>query len=99
MISFRISAEAAADLQEGFEFYEAQEPGIGDYFLACLRADIEGLRVTAGIHRIVYEDYHRLLSRLFPYGIFYTYEAEEAIVWAVLDLRRDPAWIQSRLAE
>ena len=97
MIPIRISEDALQDLKDGFLFYEAQEPGLGGYFSACLRADIEGLKVSAGIHRIVYHDYHRLLSRVFPYGIFYTIEQESAIVWAVIDLRRDPAWIRAHL--
>jgi len=33
-------------------FYEAQAAGLGDYFSACLRADIEGLKVSAGAHRL-----------------------------------------------
>lgn len=69
MIRIRISRGALHDLNAGFLFYEAQDFGLGDYFASCLRADIEGLRVTAGSHRIVYRDYHRLLSRVFPYGI------------------------------
>jgi len=99
MISIRISEDALKDLNDGFLFYEAQEPGLGDYFAACLRADIEGLRISAGIHRLVYEDYHRLLSRVFPYGIFYTVENKRATVWAVVDLRRDPAWIRQHLTK
>ena len=70
MIAVRISEDALQDLNEGFLFYEAQQAGLGDYFAACLRADIEGLRVYAGIHRVVYRDYHRLMSRVFPYGVF-----------------------------
>ena len=97
MVEVRISEDALEDLQDGFWFYEAQEGGIGDYFLACLRADIEGLRVTGGIHRVVYKDYHRLLSRVFPYAIFYTFQKDVATVWAVLDCRRDPQWITERL--
>jgi len=97
MISIRISEDAIRDLDDGFAFYEAQDPGLGDYFATCLRADIESLRVFAGIHRIVYRDYHRLLSRVFPYGVFYTIETDSAIVWAVLDLRRDPEWLRHRL--
>jgi hypothetical protein len=97
MITIRISEDALQDLKDGFLFYEVQEPGLGDYFSACLRADIEGLKVSAGIHRVVYHDYHRLLSRVFPYGIFYTMEKESAVVWAVIDLRRDPAWIRAHL--
>lgn len=99
MITVRISEDALQDLNDGFVFYEAQQAGLGDYFTTCLRADIEGLRVLAGIHRIVHRDYHRLLSRVFPYGIFYTVEGDTAIVWAVIDLRRDPDWIQRRLGE
>jgi hypothetical protein len=99
MITVRISEDALQDLNDGFIFYEAQQPGLGDYFATCLRADIEGLRVGAGIHRVVYRDYHRLLSRVFPFGIFYTMEDEAPVVWAVVDLRRDPEWIRRRLTE
>ena len=40
MIRVEISDDAQADLNEGFLFYEAQEPGLGDYFIACLRTDL-----------------------------------------------------------
>jgi hypothetical protein len=66
----RISDEALDDLSDGYRFYEAQDQGLGDYFTSCLRADIESLRLYAGIHRVVYQDYHRLLSRVFPLGSF-----------------------------
>jgi hypothetical protein len=65
--------------------------------VSCLKRDIEGLKISAGTHRIVYRDYHRLLSRVFPHGVFYTCNSDEVIIWAVIDLRRDPAWIQSLL--
>ncbi len=45
MMQVRVSEDALHDLNEGFLFYEAQELGLGDYFAASLRADIEGLRV------------------------------------------------------
>ncbi len=97
MIRLEISEDALADLNEGFLFYEAQEQGLGDYFIACVRADIEGLKISGGAHRVVYSDYHRLLSKVFPYGVFYTTESETAVVWAVLDLRRNPEWIREQL--
>jgi hypothetical protein len=91
-----ISEDTLEDLNEGFLFYEAQDYGVGDYFTSCLRADIEGLRFTAGIHRKA-EGYYKLLSRIFPYGIFYTVEEHTATIWAVIDLRRDPDWILEKL--
>jgi hypothetical protein len=91
-----ISEDAFGDLNDGFLFYDAQDFGLGDYFTACLRSDIEGLKVTAGIHREL-RGFHRVLSRVFPHGIFYTVRADEVTVWAVIDLRRDPDRIASRL--
>lgn len=99
MIRVRISEDAVEDLNDGYRFYEVQQGGLGDYFASCLRADIEGLRLFAGIHRVVYLDYHRVVSRVFPCGIFYTMDDDTAVVWAVIDLRRDPAWIRQRLDE
>lgn len=95
-MTIQISEDALDDLNEGFLFYEAQASGLGDYFTSCLRADIEGLRFSAGIHRIIEADYHRLLSRVFPYGIFYTFEPPTVIIWAVIDLRRNPTWIAKK---
>ena len=57
MTKVRISEDALADLNDGYWFYDAQEAGLGDYFVSCLRADIDGLKVSAGIHPIVHEDY------------------------------------------
>ena len=99
MIRISISDDALEDLKDGFLFYEAQQQGLGGYFLECLRADIDSLKFFAGVHRVVYQDYRRTLSKVFPYGIFYTMEDGVAVVWAVIDLRRDPDWIFRKLSE
>lgn len=91
-----ISEDAFEDLNDGFLFYETQEFGLGDYFTSCLRADIESLKFTSAIHRKT-EGFYRFLSRIFPYGIFYTIERDTVMIWAVIDLRCDPKWIISRL--
>ena len=93
----RILASARRDLDEGFEFYESQEAGLGVYFIASVRADIEGLRISAGIHPLKHHDYHRMLCRVFPFAVYYTNTAKEATVYAVVDCRRDPAWIRRHL--
>ena len=97
MIHIRISADALDDLNDGFWFYESQESGLGDYFATQLKADIEGLKITGGIHRQSYKDYHRLLSRVFPYAIYYTMSDDGVVVWAVVDCRRHPEWIRRGL--
>ena len=87
---------AEADLLAGFAFYENQSPGLGMYFLDTLHSDIESLLLYAGVHRKVM-GYYRLLSRRFPYAIYYRIETEQTEVWRVLDCRRDPRWISKAI--
>ncbi|MGJ3242832.1 MAG: type II toxin-antitoxin system RelE/ParE family toxin [Opitutales bacterium] len=97
MKKIRISSDALSDLNEGFLFYEQQAQGLGDYYTSCLRADIEELKITGGSHRMVHRHFHRCLSRVFPYGIFYLFEEEIVVIYAVVDLRRDPEFIRRHL--
>ena len=72
MIQIVISDDALDDLNEGFRFYEAQQPGLGDYFANCLKGDVDGLKLNGGTHRLVSDDLHRALSRVVPYAIYYS---------------------------
>ncbi len=88
---------ARDDLIAGFDFYEAREKGIGEHFLACLYSDVESLRIFGGIHRKVYKNLQRALSKRFPFAIYYTVGNDAIIVRAILDCRRNPSWVRSRL--
>jgi plasmid stabilization system protein ParE len=96
-VKIKILDLAERDLIEGFQFYEAQEANLGSYFLTNLYADIESLRLYAGIHERPFKVYYRLLSRRFPFAVFYTLEKDTVSIHAVLDCRRDPAWARERL--
>ena len=73
-----------------------QGEGLGEYFFDSLFSDIDSLVLYAGIHPKVF-GYHRLLSRRFPYAVYYTREDDLAVVWRVLDLRRHPDTIRRAL--
>ena len=88
--------EAAKDLDAGKAFYDKMDQGIGLYFIDSLLSDIESLRILAGIHREVF-GFHRLLSKRFPFAVYYDCDDRAARVAAVLDMRRDPAWIRDEL--
>ncbi|SPD75030.1 conserved hypothetical protein [uncultured Desulfobacterium sp.] len=92
-----ILQSAKTDLLEGYYFYEQQRSGIGSYFLETLSADIESLKLFAGIHSIHFGKYHRLLSKRFPFAVYYRVEENEVRVYAIVDCRKDPAWIRNRL--
>jgi len=85
-----------ADLMAGFHFYEAQAVGLGDYFLDSLYADIDSLLIYAGVHRVVFEKYYRLLSERFPFAVYYQVKDDMVFVHAVLDCRQNPQQTQER---
>ena len=80
----------------GKEFYDSNEEGVGSYFFDSIVSDIESLKIYAGIHSKHYGLY-RMLSKKFPFAIYYDIKGATAIVVAVLDLRRNPDWIRKRL--
>ena len=92
----RILESAKEDLIEGYFFYEKQAPGLGAYFIDLLFSDIDSLVIYAGIHSKVYGSY-RVLSKRFPFAIYYDVHTDEVQVHAVLDCRRKPSWIRSRV--
>ncbi|HBT16846.1 MAG TPA: hypothetical protein DEB05_07835 [Firmicutes bacterium] len=93
----KILDAASQDLIDGYRFYEKQAEGLGAYFLNTLFSDIDSLKLYGGIHTIYFEKYHRLLSKRFPFAIYYRIEENVILVYAVLDCRKNPAWLRNRL--
>ena len=80
-MTLRILAWPKLTCSNGFRFYERQSSGVGLYFLESLNSDIESLRLYAGIHRKVF-GYHRMLSKRFPFAIYYDLPDDEIRVCA-----------------
>ena len=75
----QIFDNAKRDLVDGFAFYEAQSTGVGQYFLDSLYSDIDSLTLFAGIHPKKFGDFRWLLSKRFPYAIYYTVSARNLL--------------------
>ena len=92
----QILSEAKYDLEDGREFYDNQERGVGDYFWDSLLSDIESLYIHAGVHSKAY-GYYRMPSMRFPYSIYYDLNDDVAYIVAVLPERRSPDWVRGKL--
>ena len=88
-MKIKILLSAVEDLRAARVFYEKQGEGVGDYFFDTLFSDIDSLVLYAGTHPKV-DGFYRLLSRRFPYAVYYEMDGDVAVVWRVLDLRRNP---------
>lgn len=85
----RILDEVADDLERGKALYNANGRDAGCYFIDCLMVDIASLKLYAGIHAYRF-GFQRMLSKRFPYALYYEIEADCATVIAVLDMRQNP---------
>lgn len=95
-MKIKILSSAVEDLYAGRLFYEKQAEGVGDYFFDSLFSDIDSLLLFAGVHCKVW-GFYRMLSRRFPYAVYYKMDSDLVVVWRVLDLRRDPDGIRRAL--
>ena len=95
-MKIRLLSLAMDDLNQGRQFYEKQQQGLGAYFLDSLFSDIESLLLYAGVHQVFF-GFHRTLSKRFPFAIYYRVLNDEIQVWRVLDCRQKPANLRQKL--
>lgn len=88
--------DAAEDMTEGRHFYEKQKQSLGIYFWDSIVSDIESLTIYSGVHEKHFGLY-RLLSRRFPYAIYYEISDAIAYVIAILPVKRSPIWISNKM--
>jgi plasmid stabilization system protein ParE len=96
--NIHVSSEAENDLNDGRNFYNSQQQGIGEYFWDTLISDIESLLISAGVHSKKL-GYYRMSSKRFPYSIYYDVKNKEVFVIAVLPEKRNPSWIYQKLID
>lgn len=85
------------EIEDAHQWYEQQQPGLGQDFLAALDETFNRMQQMPEVHQVMYRDVRRALPRRFPYGIYYRVYADRIEVIAVQHSRRDPAHWQSRV--
>ncbi|WP_323588829.1 type II toxin-antitoxin system RelE/ParE family toxin [Aliarcobacter butzleri] len=95
-MNIKILTEAQNDIAKAILFYEKQKKNLGKYFLDSIMSDIESLYIYYGIHFRV-RNYFRLLSKRFPFAIYYKFDQNFIYIYAVLDCRQNPIVLNQRL--
>lgn len=80
---------AAADIDEAYQWYEAQRPGLGEEFLLALNATRDRVVEQPEAYPVLLRATRRaLIPRRFPYGLFYR-------IYGDTNLSSSPACTQS----
>lgn len=91
-----VRPEARQELAEAYRWYEDKRVGLGEELLLVVDAAIEQIRRSPETFPIIHRNVRRVLTRRFPYGVFYLVEPERIVVLAVFHGRRDPRVLQRR---
>ncbi|NJR62126.1 MAG: type II toxin-antitoxin system RelE/ParE family toxin [Cyanobacteria bacterium CRU_2_1] len=95
--SLIIRPEAELDIQEAFEWYEAQTIGLGSEFVRAVDACLSNIGRNPLAYPCIHKQARRALLRRFPYGILYVFEQETISVIACFHGKRAPKSWQDRL--
>ena len=88
---------AAADIEDAYQWYESQQPGLGEDFLVALNAIRDRIVEHPEAFPIPHRNTRRaLIPRRFPYGILYRIHEDMIIVVACIHAKRDPRRWQRR---
>mgnify|MGYP001574190158 CR=1 FL=1 len=91
-----VRRQAKADIREAARWYERQRVGLGRAFVQQIDALLDRVRLNPMQYQIVHREVRRAIPRRFPYGVFYRVDGAAVLVFAVVDLHRDPSIWQDR---
>ena len=92
-----IQPRAEAEADEAAAWYEAEQPGLGIEFLLELDAAIERAAETPLAYAQVFMEVRRVLTRRFPFAVYFVYEHDVVEVFAILHQQRASSLWQSRV--
>lgn len=89
-------SEALAELRGAAVYYESRQAGLGVRFLDVIDEALERIALDPFVWPPADDDVRRCLTRVFPFGLFYTIEPEFILILAVAHLAREPGYWASR---
>ena len=93
----KFSARALREIGEAQEWYELQNPGLGEEFIAAMELQLKRLEQAPLLYAEIIPRVRRALLPRFPYGLFYVVRGDLVHVLAVLHDARSPnRWPKTR---
>ena len=92
-----ISPEAELDLEDIYNWYEAQNTGLGSEFIRVIDASLSTIQRNPLAYTKIDQEVRKKLIRKFPYILFYVVIDKMIIIIACFHVKRDPQQWKRRL--
>ncbi len=91
-------AAARHEAADAFDYYEAQQPGLGDRFFAALDEALAEICRSPQTFRKFRGSIRKFTMRAFPFSVYYVIEDDIVVVVSVFQGQRAPRKLRERLA-
>ena len=91
-----LDPEAEDEFDQGFDYYEGQQTGLGNRFNDAVRVVLNRIAQMPESHPIVSEDIRRAVVKSLPYCLYYIIEASQIRIISVFHTSQDPDRWRSR---
>lgn len=89
--------EAVTDVADAYDWYEAQQLGLGDEFLRCLERAYAAIAANPLHYPVRFDSFRRILVRRFPYAVYFEHSQETILIHYVFPCAQDPERLVRRL--
>lgn len=76
--------------QDAYEWYEEQQKGLGDIFLAKLDEALQKLASNPVLYSIAFKSYRQVAIQRFPYVVVYEIDKKDVIIYSIFHTSRQP---------
>lgn len=97
-MNYEFHPEALSEFEDATRYYAEKQPGLEDRFIASVEAAIQKIMERPSSYATVGQDLRRCLTRVFPYAVLYTIEADFVLILAVMHCRQKPGYWRHRTA-
>jgi plasmid stabilization system protein ParE len=91
-----IRAEAEAEIEDAYQWYEARQSGLGRDFLLRVDACLSLIQKNPYSYPVKYKQIRQALLQRFPYSILYLVAEDTISIIAVFHSKRNPVIWQGR---
>jgi toxin ParE1/3/4 len=96
---YEFHPEALEEYQHAVNWYAQKGAVLPLRFIEAVEDAIGRVVEAPERWRVIDEDVHRCLTRVFPFGILYTIEPEFVLIVAVMHCSREPGYWKKRLTD
>ena len=95
-MTINFHSEARKEFFEAAEYYEEQVVGLGDNFIDEVENVLNVIKQQPASGTKITNTARRFLISRFPYGLIYSVEADQVVIFAVMNLKRKPGYWKTR---